>query len=195
VPHPDSPTVADRTLAAIVESSDDAIISKDLDGIIQTWNKAAERIFGYTPEEATGKSVTMLIPEGRRDEEPVILSRIRAGERIDHYETVRRRKDGTLLNISLTVSPIKDQDGRVVGASKIARDITSRKRAQAELRAAREELARMNERLEVRVQERTASLTEAMAHLEEFSYTVSHDLQAPARAMKPIRCHASFSWT
>jgi PAS domain S-box-containing protein len=180
----ESPAQADRRLAAIVESSDDAIISKDLNGIIQTWNKSAARIFGYTPEEAIGKSVTILIPEGRLDEEPVILSRIRAGERMDHYETVRRRKDGALVNISLTVSPIRDQEGRVVGASKIARDITARKRAEAELHAVREKLARMNEELEARVRERTASLTEAIAHLEEFSYTVSHDLRAPVRAMK-----------
>jgi PAS domain S-box-containing protein len=175
---------ANRRLAAIVESSDDAIISKDLNGVIKTWNKSAERIFGYRPEEVIGKSVTILIPEGRLDEEPTILGRIRKGERTDHYETVRRRKDGTLVDISLTVSPIKDTTGRVVGASKIARDITVRKRAEAELHAAREELARLNADLETRVRERTASLTEAIAHLEEFSYTVSHDLRAPVRAMR-----------
>jgi PAS domain S-box-containing protein len=181
---------ANRRLAAIVESSDDAIISKDLNGIIKSWNKAAERIFGFSPQEVIGKSVTILIPEGRLDEEPAILGRIRKGERIDHYETVRRRKDGMLVDISLTVSPIKDATGRVVGASKIARDITVRKRAEAELRAAREELARLNSDLEARVRERTASLTEAIAHLEEFSYTVSHDLRAPARAMK---CYAEIA--
>jgi PAS domain S-box-containing protein len=117
-------------LAAIVESSDDAIISKDLDGVIMTWNRGAERLFGYSAEEAVGKSVILLIPPDRHHEEPAILARLRRGERIDHYETVRRRKDGTLLNISLTVSPVKDADGRILGVSKIARDITERKRAQ-----------------------------------------------------------------
>ena len=118
-------------LAAIVESSDDAIISKDLNGIITTWNAGAERIFGYTAEEVIGQPVTILMPPERVDEEPGILERIRRGERIDHYETVRRRKDGTLLDISLTVSPIIDGSGKVVGASKVARDITERKRADA----------------------------------------------------------------
>jgi len=174
-------------MAAIVESSDDAIISKDLNGIIATWNQGAERIFGYTPEEAIGKSVTMLLPPERYNEEPEILHRIRNGQRIDHYETTRRRKDGTLVDISLTISPIKDADGRVIGASKIARDITARKRADAELRAAKDELARLNDDLERHVRERTASLMEAISHLEEFSYTVSHDLRAPTRSMK---CYA-----
>jgi len=125
---------AAERLAAIVESSDDAIISKDTNGIIKTWNKGAQRIFGYTAEEIVGKPVTTLMPPDRVDEEPGILARIRAGERIEHYETVRRHKDGTLLDISLTVSPIRDHTGRVVGASKIARDITDRKRAEAELK-------------------------------------------------------------
>lgn len=111
-------------LAAIVESSDDAIISKDLNGVIMTWNNGAERLFGYTAKEAIGQPVTMLIPPDRLDEEPEILRRIRRGERIDHYETVRRRKDGTLLDISLTISPILDDRGKIVGASKIARDVT-----------------------------------------------------------------------
>ncbi len=119
--------VAQR-LAAIVQSSDDAIISKDLNGILTTWNKGAERIFGYTADEIVGKPVLVLIPEERHDEEPSILSRIRKGERIDHYETVRRRKDGTLIDISLTVSPVRDPDGTIVGASKVARDITELKR-------------------------------------------------------------------
>jgi PAS domain S-box-containing protein len=119
-----------RRLASIVESSDDAIVSKDLDGIIKTWNPGAERLFGYTAEEVIGKPITLLIPIDRHDEEPDILSRIRRGERIDHYETVRRRKDGSLVEISLTVSPIKNAEGTVVGASKTARDITERRRAQ-----------------------------------------------------------------
>ncbi|TMJ69561.1 MAG: PAS domain S-box protein, partial [Alphaproteobacteria bacterium] len=119
-----------QRLAAIVTSSDDAIISKDLNGIIKSWNRGAERLFGYNSEEAIGRPVTLLIPPERLDEEPSILERLRRGERIDHYETVRRRKDGSLVDISLTVSPIVSADGRIIGASKIARDITERKRAQ-----------------------------------------------------------------
>jgi PAS domain S-box-containing protein len=125
---------ARQRLATIVESSNDAIISKNLDGIIQTWNAGAERIFGYKAEEIVGMPVTTLMPPDRLDEEPGILARLRRGERIDHYETVRRRKDGTLINISLTVSPVKDADGRVIGISKIARDITERKKSETALR-------------------------------------------------------------
>src|SRR3954471_7898992 len=120
-------------LVSIVESSDDAIISKDLNGIIQTWNAGAVRLFGYTEEEAVGQPVTMLIPAERLDEEPGILARLRRGERIHHYETVRRRKDGSFVDISLTVSPVKDGRGRVIGASKIARDISERKESQRRL--------------------------------------------------------------
>jgi PAS domain S-box-containing protein len=116
-------------LAAIVASSDDAIISKNLDGVITSWNAGAERLFGYTPGEAIGKPITLLIPEQLQDEEPSILARIRRGERIEHYETVRQRKDGTLVDISLTVSPLKNRQGVVVGASKIARDVTERRRS------------------------------------------------------------------
>ncbi|OHV79983.1 PAS domain S-box protein [Rhizobium sp. LCM 4573] len=116
-------------LAAIVESSDDAIVSKSLQGIITTWNKGAERLFGYSAAEAIGKPITILIPEDRLDEEPAILARIHAGERVDHFETIRRRKDGTLLDISLTISPIRNSAGKIIGASKIARDISDRKRA------------------------------------------------------------------
>jgi PAS domain S-box-containing protein len=123
-----------QRLATIVESSDDAIVSKNLDGIILTWNRGAERIFGYKAEEVIGQPVTVLIPPDRFDEEPGILARLRRGEPIDHYETIRRRKDGTLIDVSLTVSPVKDTTGRVIGASKIARDITERKRAEATLR-------------------------------------------------------------
>jgi two-component system, chemotaxis family, CheB/CheR fusion protein len=118
-----------RRLASIVQSSDDAIVSKDLRGIISSWNEGAERLFGYTAEEAIGKPVTIVIPADRAEEEAAILARLRRGERIDHFETVRRRKDGSLLEVSLTVSPIYGADGRVIGASKIARDITERKRA------------------------------------------------------------------
>lgn len=117
---------ASQRLAAIVHSSDDAIIGKDLNGIITSWNNGAQRMYGYAPEEIIGKSVTVLMPPEREDEELGILERIRNGQHVDHYETVRRRKDGSLLNISLTVSPIRDQRGAIVGASKIARDITER---------------------------------------------------------------------
>src|SRR5678816_2924392 len=110
--------------AAIVESSEDAILSNDLNGIIHSWNRAAEGIFGFTAAEIIGKSVSILIPPGRENEEPHILSRIRRGEKVDHYETLRQRKDGSLVDISLTVSRIKDTDGRIIGASKIARDIS-----------------------------------------------------------------------
>ena len=122
-----------RFLASIVEHSDDAIVTKDVSGIITSWNNGAERLFGYTAEEAVGKSVTMLIPPDRQDEEVEILGRIRRGARIDHYETVRQRKDGSLIDVSLTVSPLKDAQGRIIGASKIARDITERKRSEAQI--------------------------------------------------------------
>jgi PAS domain S-box-containing protein len=119
-----------RLLSAIVEYSDDAIISKDLNGIITSWNSGAMRIFGYTAEEIIGRSVTVLIPPERLHEEPNILARLRKGDRMDHYETIRRRKDGVDVEISLTVSPLKDETGKIIGASKIARDITERKRSQ-----------------------------------------------------------------
>jgi PAS domain S-box-containing protein len=119
-----------QRLASIIESSDDAIISKDLNGIVVSWNAGAERLFGYTAEEMIGKPILILIPEDHRDEEPRILDQIRRGEPIDHYETIRRRKDGTLIHISLVVSPVKDAAGRIIGASKIARDITERRRAE-----------------------------------------------------------------
>jgi PAS domain S-box-containing protein len=115
-------------LARVIESSDDAIVSKDLDGIIRSWNHAAERMFGYTAAEAIGRSIRMIIPEDRQNEEDTVLARIRAGQAVDHYETIRRRKDGTSISISLSVSPILDDSGVVVGASKIARDITERSR-------------------------------------------------------------------
>jgi len=127
------PELAGFWLASLVDSADDAIISKTLEGIITSWNKGAERIFGYKPEEAIGHSVTLLIPPGHEDEEPAILSKLRAGERVEHYETVRIHKDGRLLNVSLTVSPIRDATGRIVGASKIARDITDRFHSQRKL--------------------------------------------------------------
>jgi len=125
---------AQAVLAAIVESSEDAILSKSLDGIIHSWNAGAERIFGYTAAETIGRSITMLLPPERMDEERVILGRLQRGERIDHFETIRVRKDGQRIHISLTVSPVKDGAGRIIGASKIGRDITERKRTDEALR-------------------------------------------------------------
>src|SRR5207244_1510144 len=120
-------------LAAIVENSDDAIVSKSLDGIITSWNPAAERMFGWTRAEAVGRHITLIIPRERGAEEDEVLSLIRRGEMVDHFDTVRITKDGRLLNISLTVSAIRDSEGRIVGASKIARDVTEKKRLEAEL--------------------------------------------------------------
>ena len=169
---------------AIIESSDDAIISKNLDGNIQSWNPAAQRIFGYAPEEAIGKPILMLMPPERENEEAAILERIRNGERIQHYETVRRRKNGSLVDISLSVSPLKDATGTVVGASKIARDITENVRIRKQLEQARSELDANTAELERRIKERTSSLNEAILQMQEFSYTVSHDLRSPVRAIK-----------
>jgi PAS domain S-box-containing protein len=128
-----SPLEAKLQLAAIVESSDDAIISKDLHGFITSWNTAATRLFGYTAEEIIGKSVLLLIPPELQSEEPEILGKVTSGQRIEHHETLRRRKNGEILNVSLTISPIRDLSGRIVGISKIARDITERKLADAAL--------------------------------------------------------------
>jgi PAS domain S-box-containing protein len=122
-----------RWLASIVESSDDAIVSKNLDGVITSWNKGAERVFGYTADEAVGQPITIVIPQDRQDEEHMILTRIRRGERLDHFETVRQRKHGSLIVVSLTVSPVKNAEGKIVGASKIARDITEQKRNQEQI--------------------------------------------------------------
>jgi PAS domain S-box-containing protein len=148
-----------RGLAAIVASSNDAIIGTTLDGIITSWNRAAEWIFGYRPEEIIGRSVFLLAAPDREDEMPLILDRIKRGERIEHYETTRCRKDGTQVAISLTASPIRDEGGWIIGASKIVRDNTEHKRAEAELRA-------LNEALEQRVAERTADLVEANRKLQ-----------------------------
>jgi PAS domain S-box-containing protein len=153
--------LADRAtslLAAIVGSSDDAIVSKNLDGFITSWNKGAERIFGYTAQEAVGQHISLIIPPDRLDEETEIIARLRRGERVDHFETVRKRKDGTLLNISATISPLKDASGRVIGASKVARDITERKRAEEALRQSEERLRVLSGNLESEVQARTREL-------------------------------------
>jgi PAS domain S-box-containing protein len=149
-----------RRLAAIVESSDDAIVSKDLNGIIETWNKGAERLFGYSAEEVIGRSITIVIPPERQHEEVDILDRIRRGEPIDHFETQRRRKDGSLVDISLTVSPVTDETGKIVGASKIARDITEQKRREQQISLlAREADHRTNNLLAVA--QATVHLTQA----------------------------------
>ena len=123
-----------RRLAAIVDSSSDAIISKTLDGIILSWNAGAEQIYGYTAAEVLGKSLALLFPPDRADELPRLLGRLKRGERIAHYETVRVRKDGEKIDVSLTISPITDAQGRIVGASTIARDVTDRKREEQELK-------------------------------------------------------------
>ena len=145
-------------LAAIVEYSDDAIVSKNLDGIVQTWNKAAERLFGYTAAEIIGKSITLIIPLDRLAEEDLVLGRIRAGQTVEHYETVRRAKDGRLIDVSLTVSPIRLPNGNIIGASKIARDITE----QRQLRQAADEASRAK---------------------DHFLAMLSHELRTPLNAV------------
>lgn len=165
-----------RRLAAIVESSDDAIISKTTEGIITTWNQGAEKLFGYLAGEAVGKPITILFPPERENEEPELLAQIRRGKKVDHFETERVCKGGKRIYVSVTISPIRDGDGKVIGASKIARDITARKRAEAEIR-------QLNASLEQRVRERTARLEAVNQELETFSYSVSHDLRAPLRAI------------
>ena len=138
-------------LVAIVESCDDAIVSKDLDGIIRSWNRGAERLFGYTADEAIGRSVTMLIPPERADEEPEILARLRRGERVDHFESIRVAKDGRLVNVSLTISPVRDATGQIVGASKVARDITERIRSDEALRERERQFREMIDALPVAI--------------------------------------------
>lgn len=157
---------SDAFLGAIIEGSDDAIISKNLDGYITSWNKSAERIFGYTEKETIGQPITILIPDDRLDEETVILSELRKGNRVEHFETIRERKDGTKLNISLTISPIRNPKGEIIGASKIARDITARKQAEAKLKA-------LNNTLESRVEERTASLISYQEQLKSLTSKLS----------------------
>jgi PAS domain S-box-containing protein len=146
-------------LAAIVESSDDAIISKTLDGIVTSWNRGAEHIFGYTAEEIIGKPITVLIPPGRLNDEPVIIERLKRGERVEHYETLRMKKDGTFLDVSLTISPINDASGKIIGISKIARDISDRKLA-------------------------VEQLLKKTRDLETLLYVTSHDLREPLRSIE-----------
>ena len=159
-------------LAAIVQSADDAIISKDMNGVVQTWNVGAEKIFGYTAQEMIGRNISVLVPPGHTNEIPDILKRISRGEYIDHFETERMRKDGSIVPILLTYSPIKDVNGTVVGVSKIAHDITERKKAE-------QVIVKLNQDLAGRIQE----LVTANNELESFSYSVSHDLRAPLRHM------------
>ena len=159
-------------LSAIVNSSQDAIVSKTLDGIITSWNAGAEAMFGYRADEVIGKSIRLIIPQDRQSEEDYVLSRIRRGARVEHFETVRQRKDGSLLDISLTVSPIKDARGTVIGASKIARDITERKRFEREREQllAREQTARMR-------------LDDALKARDQFIAVAAHELRNPLNVL------------
>jgi PAS domain S-box-containing protein len=157
---------ATRLLAAIVESSHDAIVSKSLNGVITSWNKGAERLFGYAAQEAVGENITLIIPPERRDEERTIVEQLARGDRVDHFETVRMRKDGSLLDVSLTISPMKDASGRVVGASKLARDITERKRAEEALRQAQMDLTHASR----------------LSTMGEFTASLAHEVKQPIAA-------------
>ena len=158
---------AQARLAAIVESSDDAIVSKDLDGTITSWNAGAQRIFGYTPEEAIGQPIAIIIPAELQAEEKKILKRLRAGQRVDHFETIRQTKDGRKRHIALTISPLRDAQGRVIGASKIARDITERKEAEHALRESEERFRALSQELESQVQARTKELQQKNSDLQK----------------------------
>jgi PAS domain S-box-containing protein len=152
-------------LAAIVDSSDDAIVSKTLEGIITSWNAGAERLFGYNASEAVGQHISLIIPANRKDEETVIIERIKKGERIRHFDTGRQRKDGTTIEISLTISPLKDAAGKIIGASKIARDITHRKMADRALRESEDRFRTLADALDMQVQFRTQELQRRNAEI------------------------------
>jgi PAS domain S-box-containing protein len=191
-----SETDASAYLAAIVDSSDDAIISKNLNGIIQSWNKGAERIFGYTAREAVGQSILLIIPPELHQEEVTILARLQRGERIEHYETVRRCKDGRSVHIELTVSPVRGKEGDILGASKIARDITERKKTEAKIQQWNEALqARVHERTHalVRSQERLRILRSQLRITEQRERrrlaTILHDSLAQSLALLRIKLH------
>ena len=167
---------AQAWLAAVVESSDDAIVSKDLDGVVTSWNQGAERIFGWTAAEAVGRPIaSLIIPPDRQTEEPQILARLRAGERVDHFETVRVTKDGRLIDVSVTISPIRDPSGRTIGASKIARDVTLQKRFHHELQIARD-AAEQARQLAERAREEAEAANRAKDH---FLSVLSHELRTP----------------
>jgi len=175
---------AQKLLAAIVESSDDAIVSKDLAGRILTWNPAAERLFGYTSEEAVGQSIRLLLPPERADDFFSILDRIRQGERVEHYETVRRRKDGSLVEVSLTVSPVHDDDGMVVAASKIARDLTAVREVQRERERMREMfLATLGHDLRNPLNTITISLAYLQKHIPQSLRHVTTRMSSSANRM------------
>ena len=164
--------LTENRLAAIVDTSDDAIVSKNLDGVIQSWNRGAERMFGWTAAEAVGRHITLIIPDERRAEEDDVLARIRRGERVDHFETVRVAKDGRRLDISLSISPVKDGRGRIIGASKIARDVTERRRLEDERDRllARERQAREEAEISNRTKDQLLAI-------------VSHELRTPLNAI------------
>jgi PAS domain S-box-containing protein len=161
---------AQQRMAALVESADDAIIIKDLDGVIRSWNAGAQQLLQYPADEIIGRPITQLLPDDRKEEESLILSKIRDGQAVAHFETVRRRKDGSLVDVSLTISPIRDRAGAIVGASKIMRDITERKRYVEQLR-------NLNEELERRILARNAELRERDALLQEIHHRVKNNLQ------------------
>jgi PAS domain S-box-containing protein len=168
-------------LAAIVDSSEDAIVSKTLEGVITSWNTGAERLFGYTASEAVGKHISLIIPLERMDEETVIIERIKQGDRIEHFDTVRVRKDKTTLDISLTISPVRDASGKIVGASKIARDITQRKRIERELRESEERYRTLADALDTEVQFRTRELERRNSELRELSARLLESQDAERR--------------